>query len=76
MAKVNLKSEKITPFGGIYYASKAFYALPFIYLCQQLQLIAGITQAHLQKDEQQQKRSNVRPTASNIADSISASATA
>ena len=26
MAKVNIKSEKITPFGGIYYASKAFYA--------------------------------------------------
>ena len=23
MAKVNIKSEKITPFGGIYYASKA-----------------------------------------------------
>ncbi len=22
MAKVNIKSEKITPFGGIYYASK------------------------------------------------------
>ena len=27
MAKVNIKSEKITPFGGIYYASKASYAL-------------------------------------------------
>lgn len=27
MAKVNIKSEKITPFGGIYYASKAFCAL-------------------------------------------------
>ena len=27
MAKVNIKSKKITPFGGIYYASKAFYAL-------------------------------------------------
>ena len=27
MAKVNIKSEKITPFVGIYYASKAFYAL-------------------------------------------------
>lgn len=27
MAKVNKKSEKITPFGGIHYASKAFYAL-------------------------------------------------
>ena len=27
MAKVNIKSEKITPFGGIYYASKTFYAL-------------------------------------------------
>ena len=27
MAKVNIKSEKTTPFGGIYYASKAFYAL-------------------------------------------------
>ena len=27
MAKVNIKSEKITPFGGIYYANKAFYAL-------------------------------------------------
>ena len=27
MAKVKIKSEKITPFGGIYYASKAFYAL-------------------------------------------------
>ena len=27
MAKVNIKSEKITPFGGIYYASKAIYAL-------------------------------------------------
>ena len=27
MAKVNIKSEKITPFGGIYYASKVFYAL-------------------------------------------------
>ena len=27
MAKVNIKSEIITPFGGIYYASKAFYAL-------------------------------------------------
>ena len=24
MAKVNIKSEKITPFGGFYYASKAF----------------------------------------------------
>ena len=27
MAKVNIKSDKITPLGGIYYASKAFYAL-------------------------------------------------
>ena len=27
MEKVNIKSEEITPFGGIYYASKAFYAL-------------------------------------------------
>ena len=27
MAKVNIKSEEITPFGGIYYASKDFYAL-------------------------------------------------
>ena len=27
MAKVNIKSEKITPFGGIYFASKAFYTL-------------------------------------------------
>lgn len=27
MAKVNIKSEKITPFGGIYYANKAFYVL-------------------------------------------------
>lgn len=27
MAKVNIKSEKIIPFGGIYYASKASYAL-------------------------------------------------
>ena len=27
MAKVNIKSEKITPFEGIYYASKASYAL-------------------------------------------------
>ena len=27
MAKVNIKSEKITHFGGIYYASKVFYAL-------------------------------------------------
>ena len=27
MAKVNIKSEKTTPFGGIYYASKAFYAI-------------------------------------------------
>ena len=27
MAKVNIKSEKISPFGGFYYASKAFYAL-------------------------------------------------
>ena len=26
-AKIQIKSEKITPFGGIYYASKAFYAL-------------------------------------------------
>ena len=25
MTKVNIKSEKIIPFGGIYYASKAFY---------------------------------------------------
>lgn len=24
MAKVNIKSEKITPFGGIYYANKVF----------------------------------------------------
>ena len=31
MAKVNIKSEKITPFGGIYYASKAFYALLLVY---------------------------------------------
>ena len=30
MAKVNIKSEKITPFGGIYYASKAFYALSLV----------------------------------------------
>ena len=28
LAKVNIKSDKITPFGGIFYASKAFYALP------------------------------------------------
>ena len=27
MAKVIIKSEKITPFGGIYYASRTFYAL-------------------------------------------------
>ena len=27
MAKVNIKPEKITPFGGIYFASKAFYTL-------------------------------------------------
>ena len=27
MVKVNIKSEKITPFGGIYYANKAFYTL-------------------------------------------------
>jgi len=27
MTKVNIISGKITPFGGIYYASKAFYAL-------------------------------------------------
>ena len=27
MAKVNIKSEKLTPFGGIYYTSKVFYAL-------------------------------------------------
>ncbi|WP_299338687.1 hypothetical protein [uncultured Prevotella sp.] len=27
MAKVIIKSEKITPFGGNYYASRAFYAL-------------------------------------------------
>lgn len=27
MAKVNIKSETITPFEGIYYAGKAFYAL-------------------------------------------------
>ena len=26
--KIHIKSEKITPFGGIYYANKAFYALP------------------------------------------------
>ena len=25
--KIHIKSEKITPFGGIYYANKAFYAL-------------------------------------------------
>ena len=25
MAKVNIKSEKITPFGEIYYASKVFF---------------------------------------------------
>ena len=28
--KGNIKSEKITPFGGIYYASKAFYALSLV----------------------------------------------
>ena len=27
MAKIHIKSENLTPFGGIYYASKAFYAL-------------------------------------------------
>ena len=27
MAKIHIKSEKLTPFGEIYYASKAFYAL-------------------------------------------------
>ena len=27
MTKVNIKSEKITPFGGFYYTSKVFYAL-------------------------------------------------
>ena len=27
LTEVSIKSEKITPFGGIYYASKAFYAL-------------------------------------------------
>ena len=27
MAKGNIKSERITPFVGIYYASKAFYTL-------------------------------------------------
>ena len=26
MAKIQIKFEKLTPFGGIYYASKAFYA--------------------------------------------------
>ena len=25
MVKVNIKSEKFTPFGGMYYASKAFF---------------------------------------------------
>ena len=27
LTEVSIKSEIITPFGGIYYASKAFYAL-------------------------------------------------
>ena len=27
MTKIAIKSDQITPFGGIYYASKAFYAL-------------------------------------------------
>ena len=27
MANVNIKSEILTPFGGIYYTSKVFYAL-------------------------------------------------
>ena len=27
MAKTNIKSDKITPLRGVYYASKAFYAL-------------------------------------------------
>ena len=27
MAKVNIKSEKIIPFGEFYYTNKAFYAL-------------------------------------------------
>ena len=35
MAKVNINSEKITPFGEIYYASKAFYALSPAYHLRQ-----------------------------------------
>ena len=27
MAKVSIKSEKLTPFGGVYFTSKAFNAL-------------------------------------------------
>ena len=45
MAKVNIKSEKITPFGGIYYANKAYYALSLdkvINVC--LPLYLGIRQ--------------------------------
>ena len=33
MAKVNIKSEIITPFGGIYYANKAFYAIQRMVEC-------------------------------------------
>ena len=31
--KVNIKSEIITPFGGIYYANKAFYAIQRMVEC-------------------------------------------
>ena len=44
MAKVNIKYEKTTPFGGIYYASKAFSSFivfwfstaNLLYFCQKL----------------------------------------
>ena len=39
MAKVNIKSEKITPFGGIYYASKDFYARNLNFVTQLSQLV-------------------------------------
>ena len=46
MAKVNIKSEKITPFGGIYYASKAFLCA---FTWQSHQRHSWCPQLHLQR---------------------------
>lgn len=51
MAKVNIKSEKITPFEGIYYAGKPFYALSLANVTNSNLSVGGSTNNGYLRDE-------------------------